>query len=132
MSDHAEITNLFARFARMLDEKRWDDAHTVYAPDVTTHSPRGGELHGIDDVVAYLRGSDVDGERTQHVTTNLEVVVTGDRATAVADLLVYFHRDGQAPHQTSSLREAATLVRTPAGWRIGELRLTLVWTQARA
>ena len=128
IADRIEIADLFARFALLLDEKRWADAHTVYTDDVRVHARHGGEIRGIDKVVEFFRQAEVEGEYTQHVTTDLLVDVDGDRAAASANSLVYFYRAGQAPHQTSGLRLACTAVRTPAGWRLSEWRTTPVWT----
>jgi hypothetical protein len=128
-ADRVEIAGLFTRLAHLLDEERWEDAGTVYTDDVVVRSPRGGELHGIGAVVGYLRGSEVEGERTQHLTTDLLVDVDGDRAAASANSLVYFYRDGRPPHQASGLRLTCAAVRTPAGWRFRESRITLAWTR---
>ncbi|WP_309239287.1 nuclear transport factor 2 family protein [Streptomyces lunaelactis] len=81
----------------------------------------------IDKLVGYMRQAEVEGEHTQHVTTDLLVDVAGDQATATANSLVYFYRDGKAPHLTSGLRLACTAVRTPAGWRLSESRTILAW-----
>ncbi|MFI0480380.1 nuclear transport factor 2 family protein [Actinomadura sp. 9N215] len=127
IADRIELADLFSRFTRLLDEKRWDDAGTVFTDDVTVHSARAGEIHGIDGLVGYMRQSEIEGEHTQHVTTDLLVNVNGDRAEASANSLVYFYRDGQAPHRTSGLRLACTAVRTPTGWRLRESRTILAW-----
>jgi 3-phenylpropionate/cinnamic acid dioxygenase small subunit len=128
-ADRIEITDLFARLAHLLDEKRWDDADTVFTGDVAAHSPRGSELRGLDTLVGFMRQAEVEGEHTQHLTTDLLVDVDGDRAAASANALTYFYRDGRAPHLTSGLRLACTAVRTPAGWRFNEWRTTLAWTR---
>jgi len=127
IADRIEIADLFTRFARLLDEKRWEDADTVFTDDVAVHSPRSGEIRGIDKAVGFMRQAEVDGERTQHMTTDLLVDVNCDQATASANSLVYFYRDGQAPHRTSGLRLACTAVRTPAGWRLRESWTMLAW-----
>ncbi|GGK21165.1 hypothetical protein GCM10011583_61390 [Streptomyces camponoticapitis] len=131
VSDRIEIADLFSRFARLLDEKRWDEADTVFTHDVTGHSPRSGEIRGIDALVAFMRQAEVEGEHTQHVTTDLLVDVDGDEAVATANSLVYFFRDGRAPHVSSGLRLACTAVRTPAGWRLRESRTVLVWMREK-
>ncbi|WP_329309838.1 nuclear transport factor 2 family protein [Streptomyces sp. NBC_01262] len=133
LADRIEIADLFTRFARLLDEKRWEDADTVFTDDVAVHSPRSGEIRGIDKVVGFMREAEVEGEgeHTQHMTTDLLVDVDGDRATASANSLVYFYRDGQAPHLTSGLRLACTAVRTPAGWRLRESWTMLAWTHEK-
>jgi 3-phenylpropionate/cinnamic acid dioxygenase small subunit len=129
IADRIEITDLFTRFALLLDEERWEDADTVFTDDVAVHSPRGGELRGIDQVVGFMRQSGVEGQHAQHTTTDLLVDIDGDQASASANSLVYYYRDGQAPHFTGGLRMAATVVRTPAGWRIREQRITPAWTR---
>jgi 3-phenylpropionate/cinnamic acid dioxygenase small subunit len=127
IADRVEITDLFSRFARLLDEKRWEEADTVFTHDVAGHSPRSGEIRGLDKLVGYMRQAEVEGEHTQHVTTDLVVDVDGDEAAASANSLVFFYRDGQAPHLKSGLRLVCTAVRTPAGWRLRETRTILVW-----
>jgi hypothetical protein len=128
LADRLEIAELFARLARLLDEGRHEDVHTVYAQDVTVHSPRGA-LHGISDVSAHLRRSRIDGEHTQHVHGDVLVSVNGDRVKASANQLVHYYRTGEPPHRSSGLRLAYTVVRTPAGWRFREGRLTLAWAR---
>ncbi|MEU0152518.1 nuclear transport factor 2 family protein [Micromonospora fulviviridis] len=129
IADRIEITDLFTRFALLLDEKRWEDADTVFTDDVAVHSPRGGELRGIHKVVGFMRQSEVEGQHTQHTTTDLLVDIDGDQAVVTANSLVYYYRDGQAPHFTGGLRTAGAVVRTPAGWRIREQRITPAWTR---
>lgn len=129
IADRIEIADLFARFALLLDEGQFEAADTVFATDIAVHSPRAGEIRGIDKVVDFIRQAHVEGEHTQHITTDLLVTVTGDQATAAANSLVYFFRTGEAPHQTTGLRLSATAIRTPAGWRLSETRTTPAWTR---
>ncbi|MFD0905617.1 nuclear transport factor 2 family protein [Actinomadura sediminis] len=129
IADRIEIADLVARFALLLDEKRWDDAGGVLADDVVVHSPRGGELRGLGNVVGFMRQGEVEGENTQHTTTDLLVDVDGDRAAASANSFVYYYRDGRAPHFTGGLRQSFTAARTPAGWRLREVRITPAWTR---
>ncbi|SFQ69279.1 SnoaL-like domain-containing protein [Amycolatopsis arida] len=127
ITDRLEITDLFTRLARLLDEERHELARTVYADDVVVHSPRGGELRGIDEVLAFLRRSQVEGERTQHVHGDVQVSVDGERAEASANQLVYFYRDGEPPHRSGGVRLDYTATRTPEGWRVREARITPAW-----
>ncbi|WP_433444712.1 nuclear transport factor 2 family protein [Nonomuraea sp. CA-141351] len=129
IADRIEIADLFTRFALLLDQKRWEDAGTVFADDVAVHSPRGGELRGIDKVVGFMRQGEVEGQQAQHTTTDLLVDVDGDQAAASANSIVYYYRDSQAPHFTGGLRLASTVVRTRAGWRLREVRITPAWTR---
>ncbi|MER5260613.1 nuclear transport factor 2 family protein [Actinosynnema sp. NPDC002837] len=129
IADRLEIADLSTRLARLLDEKRWEDAGTVFTDDVAVHSPRGGVLRGLAEVVAFLRRDDVEDQQTQHTTTDLLVDVEGDHATASANSTVYLYRAGQAPHFTGGLRQRYRAVRTPVGWRLREVRITPAWTR---
>jgi ketosteroid isomerase-like protein len=126
-ADRVEIAELFARLARILDEGDHEGLRAIYTDDVVVHSPRGGELHGIDKVLDYLRQTDDEDERTQHMHGDVLVDVNDDQATASANQLVHFYRDGQPPHRTSGLRLTYTAVRTPAGWRVREATIKLMW-----
>jgi SnoaL-like domain len=125
-TDILEITGLFTRLARLLDEGRHDDIRDIYTDDVEVRSPRA-ELHGIDEVTAFLRRTHDETERTQHVHGDVLVDVGADRAEASANQLVFFYREGEPPHQTSGLRLDYTAVRTPDGWRFRTARITLAW-----
>ncbi|MFB4193155.1 nuclear transport factor 2 family protein [Streptomyces carpaticus] len=126
-ADRLEVAELFAHLAALLDEGRFEDTATVYHPGITVRSPRGGELHGLDEVTTHLKRTHLADERTQHVHGDIRVRVEGDRAQATANQLAYFYRAGEAPHRTSGLRTACTAVRTPAGWRFDSMDITLAW-----
>ncbi|MEU9841411.1 nuclear transport factor 2 family protein [Actinomadura sp. NPDC048032] len=127
VADRIEIADLFSRFARLLDEARHEDADTVFTDDVAVRSPRGGEMRGIGTIADFLRRSPVEGEHTQHTTTDLLADVDGDRASVSANSLVHYYRDGRAPHQTTGMRIAGTVARTPEGWRFSEVEIMLAW-----
>ena len=132
LSDRLEITDLFARWARLLEEKRWDDAGTVFSDDVVLHTPRVGDsaIHGLAASVAYLHEVSAQGAgRSQHFTTDILVEVDGDTAAATANSLVYFYRDGEPAHMSSGLRLTYEAVRTSKGWRFSELTTKHLWTQ---
>jgi len=128
LTDRLDIADLFARLASLLDERRYEDVRTVYADDVVVRSPRA-ELHGIDEVIAFLRRSQVDDEHTQHLHGGVLVHMDGDRVQASANQIVHYYRTGQPSHRSSGLRLAYTVVRTAAGWRFREGQLILAWTQ---
>ncbi|MFC7326584.1 nuclear transport factor 2 family protein [Marinactinospora rubrisoli] len=129
ITDRLEIAELFARLSRLLDEARHDDAGTVYTDDVVVRSPRG-LLRGVDEVTAHLRAHQLPGERTQHVHGDILVTVDGDHASASANQLVYFYRDGRPPHRESGVRLRYTAVRTPDGWRFDTAHIAVAFQRA--
>jgi hypothetical protein len=126
IADRLEVAELFARLARVLDEGTPEDLRQVYTKDVVVRSPRGGEIHGIDNVVAYVLQS-TDDELAQHVHGDVLVSVDGDRADASANQLVTFFRQGQAPHKRVGLRLKYKATRTAEGWLFQEGNINLVW-----
>ncbi|MFI7068022.1 nuclear transport factor 2 family protein [Kribbella sp. NPDC050124] len=127
LADRLEIADLFAELARVLDEGTPDELRNVYAKDIVVQSPRGGEIHGIDDVVAYVAAS--ADAKTQHLHGNIVVTVDGDRAEASATQLAFFFHEGAAPHHRVGLNAKYTAVRTPAGWRFDRANIFLVWQE---
>ncbi|WP_027341264.1 nuclear transport factor 2 family protein [Hamadaea tsunoensis] len=128
-ADRFEIADLFARLADVLDESRFDDIGTVYAPDVSVSSPRGGELRGLDEVKAFLHRTAVADERTHHIHSGVRITEDGAGVRVSASQLVIYYQEGEAPHRRSGLRLAYTAVRTPDGWRLTQGQLALAWTE---
>ncbi|WP_419992494.1 nuclear transport factor 2 family protein [Streptomyces boninensis] len=130
IADRIEIAELFSRLANVLDEHRHDDIATVYAEDVVVHSPRGGELRGLEEVTAHLKRSQFADEQTLHQNTDVVVDLDGDRARATSNQLTYFSRGDEPPHETGAVRVSASAVRTPAGWRFDEMTIKVAWIRA--
>jgi hypothetical protein len=128
IADRLEVAELFARLARALDEGTPDDLRQIYTKDVVVRSPRGGEVRGLDNTIAFLREAVTD-ELAHHVHGDVLVNVDGDRADASANQLVTFYRQGVAPHKRVGLRLKYQAARTPEGWRFQEANINLVWIE---
>ncbi|TYB39745.1 nuclear transport factor 2 family protein [Micromonospora sp. AP08] len=129
MTDRIEVAELVARLAWALDERRFDDLRSVYAPDAETHSPRG-TLRGIEDIVDVVRRTSPEEVLTQHFNTDVVVDLDGDRAEVGAHQLVYFFHEGEVPHRMAGLRTRYTAVRTPTGWRLAQAQISPLWQRA--
>ncbi|WP_329081696.1 MULTISPECIES: nuclear transport factor 2 family protein [unclassified Streptosporangium] len=55
IADRIEIADLFTRFARLLDEERWEGADTVFAGDVAVRSPAGRRLREVRITPTWTR-----------------------------------------------------------------------------
>lgn len=126
--DRNEITDLVSRLGLWLDEKRFDEARSIFTEDVAVQTP-GGEARGIELVAGQARRNHAAFERTQHVITNVLVDLDGDRATVQANLTVTFvqRADMPEPHFTLGERYHFDAARTPQGWRISGIRVSPVW-----
>ncbi|WP_165944303.1 nuclear transport factor 2 family protein [Micromonospora sp. KC213] len=126
LTDRVEIAELVARLARALDERRFDHLRTVYTVDAETSSPRG-TLNGIDDIVDVVRRTSPEEELTQHFNTDVVIDLDGDRAEVNTHQLVYFFRQGEAPHRTAGVHVRYAAVRTPVGWRFARAHISPLW-----
>jgi 3-phenylpropionate/cinnamic acid dioxygenase small subunit len=123
-TDHAELSALITRLGIWLDEKRFDEARTIFTEDATADT-LGGVVHGVDALAAQAHRSHPDDVATQHFITNPRIEVDGDRATIDANLLVVF----AAPTGQRILGEQYRLAaaRTPGGWRISRVAASPIW-----
>ncbi|MET8909560.1 nuclear transport factor 2 family protein [Micromonospora sp. NPDC004551] len=129
VTDRTEIAEMVARLAWALDERRFDDLRTVYAPDAETRSPRGA-LRGIDEIVDVVQRTSPEDVLTQHFNTDVVVDLDGDHAEVRAHQLVYFFRQGEVPHRLAGLQTRYTAVRTPTGWRLSRAEISPLWQRA--
>jgi hypothetical protein len=135
--DLQAIAQLIAQLGLMLDEKRFDDARSILADDVTVQTP-GGAASGSDAVVAQARRN--HSVQTQHAISDVLIELDGDRARARANLLVTFAPDrpgarlviGEAeqanPYLTIGEVYRFQAVRTAHGWRLARIETERVWS----
>jgi len=128
LADRVEIAELVDRLARVLDERRFDDLRTIYAPAAQTQS-RLGTLRGIDEIIQVVRRASSEDELAQHLNMSVVVDLDGDQAKVSASQLVYFFREGESPHRAAGLRTGYTAERTPAGWRFTRAEIAPLWQQ---
>lgn len=139
LDDRQAITDLIARLGLMLDEKRFDEAASILADDVTVKTP-GGSAHGIEAVAAQARRNHT--VRTQHLITDVLIELDGDRAQARANLIATFAPDpgsllivnGEEQRDSYlSLGEVYRFgaVRTEDGWRLSRIETEPLWSSRR-
>ena len=128
--DIAAIVNLVNLYAVAVDTQHWDLLDRVFTADV--HIDFGGPAQW-DDLATLKQVFDAihsPFSGTQHVTTNHQVGVDGDRATCLSYVHGRFIRDvplgGNMFESTGWYDDA--LVRAPAGWRIARRICRTTWT----
>jgi hypothetical protein len=134
--DSAEITQVFNRYFRALDEKdlEVDRLGRLFTPDARIIRPNDTELVGPEAIGTSHRESPARFESTQHLLTGHDVTVSGDGADIRADL-VAMHLWAAARNNANSIDNfflaggviTAGLRRTPDGWRITKLENRNVW-----
>jgi 3-phenylpropionate/cinnamic acid dioxygenase small subunit len=128
LSDKSEIRELLFRYARGVDEKDWALLSSVFTPDARLdYTSVGGPSGPRDEVVGWLEASLAPVPMTQHLITNIEVALHGDRATVRA----MFYNPMQLPGMEDLSVCGGTyhheLVRTSEGWRSVRLREETMW-----
>jgi 3-phenylpropionate/cinnamic acid dioxygenase small subunit len=126
--DEREITRGLSRFARILDNKKWDELSDVFAEALSFDYGAGGEQQGIAALRANMtKFLDICGA-TQHLIGSILVDVNGDEALSRAYV--------QARHQALGASGGPVFdtngeyidrwERRPEGWRI--IRRDAVWS----
>jgi 3-phenylpropionate/cinnamic acid dioxygenase small subunit len=85
--DHNEITNLVYRLGAYLDDRRFDEMRSLFVEEATVRTP-GGTAEGREALIAQAKRNHQPDEPTQHVITNVLVLLDGDHAKVRANLVV--------------------------------------------
>lgn len=132
--DRAEVSELIDRyiigFDSLTDEPRDDEWYRdIFTEDLVLTFPVIGAHQGLAGVTDFQRAAKVKWARTHHMTSNHQVYVRDDEATAHGRLLATHVHPGDTPRDHFSIggRVQAAAVRTPAGWRLRALAFELVW-----
>lgn len=136
--DRDAVRDLVVRFANAFDLQDWDALRACLMAEIfVDYSAFRGEPAATVTADAYVaaRASALAGLRTQHLSTNHQVTLAGDRAECLSAFVI--HR--VAPERPAESGEENTFdtaghyrhgcVRTPEGWRIDRIRQTVLWTR---
>jgi hypothetical protein len=137
LADRQAIADLIARVGVMLDEKRFEEAASILADDVTVQTP-GGSSSGREAVMAQAERSHT--VRTQHLITDVLIELDGDKAEVRANQIATFAPDRSGarlvvngveqadPYLTIGGLYRFGAVRTDAGWRVARIESETLWS----
>ncbi len=121
ISDRLEITDLLTRYARAVDRKDWTLYRSVFTDDARIdYSSAGGAVSGVEEMCDWLDEALGQFPATQHMVSNIHVVLDGNTAAAEA----MFHNPMKMPDGTVWFTGGwyhHDLVRTADGWRSSKL-----------
>jgi hypothetical protein len=133
LQDEAAIRSLMDRYGSGVDERDWADFTEIFDDPLET------DFSGMDASMApatLARAAHVAGARavigqfaaTQHMITNVQIALEGDRAKARATMRAEHWLDGlrSSPRYTMFGVYENGFRRTPKGWRICRLALRVV------
>jgi len=132
LADRLDIEAVLTRYAWALDSKQFDELDQVFTPDAhIDYTSSGGEAGAYPEVKAWLAKVLPHFPAYQHLVTNKQITVDGDRATSRAEFynpMVMAKRDGTTSIFFVGGEYHDQLVRTPDGWRINNRVEKSIWT----
>lgn len=130
LTDRAEITDLFDRYLRSLDDRQFDEAwaESFFTEDARTKTP-AGYVRGRDAILGNVRTALGLFDRTVHFGSNYVIEVADDRATLRGNQLSTHVLAAGRSLFLSGGRTVNELVRTAYGWRLKRADLHVTWTQ---
>ena len=139
--DRDELVELMSRYANMPDTRNWDELpRSVLCDEFSTDFSSLGEpatTVSRDDWCRQSKQAFAGWIATHHAITNHRIAVDGDRATIWAHVRV----EHWAPPEVAAGGPSCWLVvgfydnvavRTPDGWRLSSVRLTMTHQENEA
>lgn len=123
ISDRFELQDLIYRYSQIIDSKDFDALATdVFTPDAfIDYSAFGGSKGDLPTTIAFLKKAMKLFPNTQHLNANIQLKISGDRATG--RLMCYNPQEfktkaGKIDVFVCGLWYVDEYVRTARGWRI--------------
>lgn len=136
INDRLAIEDLLKRYCRAIDDGDWELLDTVFTPDALVDYTSSGGIRGqYPEIRAWLAQVLPQFAVRQHMVTNLDIRLDGDRATSCASLynpMGWKQPDGSVRLFFVGGYYMDRLVRTPQGWRIVERIEQQTWRDDRA
>ena len=128
--DERAIEDVCVRYATAIDDRDWERLRSCFLPEAVGIYHADRVLTGYPAIEHALRTAVTPLSRTQHLVTNVTVVLDGDEATSRCYLHAQHVRAGLPGGETFVIagRYRDRFVRTDDGWRIRERRLDRWWT----
>lgn len=127
--DLQAIVDVTIAYTWALDTRRFEDLRQVFLPDAT--ASLGSELTGIDAIIERVDRVLTPLDDSQHLVSNHEVRLDGDRATCRCYFQAQHIRRGTDGGDNFIVagRYEDDLARTTAGWRIARRVLVPMWSE---
>ena len=133
LADESDLRDLIHRYAFGLDTRDWDMWRSVFTDevvmDMSDYEPDPPpQRRPADTYLAYVRRLFAGFDATQHFIGTHRFIIDGDRATIVAHMRAeHWVTSGQGGDRyTMYGTYTDECVRTADGWRISEVKLSLL------
>ena len=127
--DRQAVVDLTVTYCWALDRHEFELLRGVFLPDATARLG-DTECDGIEAIIARISRALGPLDDSQHIISNHQVLLDGDRATSRCYLHAqHVRRDAEGgPNYIVAGRYEDDLERTTDGWRIRRRVLTTMWT----
>lgn len=133
--DRTEICETVYTYATGIDTRDWTLYRSIFTDEIdldfSSYDGNPPQRLPADAWVAAIRPLFTGLDATQHVMTNPRVTIEGDAATCVMYMKAehFLQNDRGDDWFTIGGYYTDRLVRTPGGWRISAVRLTVFWSR---
>ena len=128
--DRMDIVDTSIRYATGVDMRDWEIYRSCFTDELEVDFTGTPETQKADDWVNTARQLVSPYTATQHIITNHNITIEGDEATCIAYLQAQHYRSDDTGVSALTVGGYYTnkLVRSPEGWKISKLKLTITWT----
>lgn len=125
-ADHLEIQQVINLYASAIDKHQWSALDGVFTDDAVANFIGIGVFEGRQAIADLIASVLTQCSATQHLIGNINIVVSGDTATATCYLSALHVGLGDYAAETLTVwgEYSDELVRTANGWRIAHRTLT--------
>ena len=128
LSDKLEISEQLYRYARGVDTKDWELWKSVFTPDAKLdYSSAGAPVGSRDEIAVWMEKSLAPVPVIQHLITNIEIELDGDRARVRALFYNPMHLPGMDEVSSCGGCYHHDFVRTGEGWKSERLVEESLW-----
>jgi 3-phenylpropionate/cinnamic acid dioxygenase small subunit len=133
LTDREQIIDIANTFAWAIDHERWDEYGACLDDELEISLPVTGGWVRLtrEELIAVARQIYQQLTASQHLSSNHRITVSGDEATCVSTLNATHYLAEE--HEERLQREVGyyeyRLARTPAGWRINRMLMTILWVE---
>jgi hypothetical protein len=127
--DLPDIVNVINLYALAVDTHAWELFDQVFTPDIEIGFGGPAAWNSLNALLAAFQAIHEPFRSTQHFTSNHQVRVDGDSATATSYVRAIFQRtvpEGGDTFESTGWYDDV-LVRTPMGWRIKRRNSRMTW-----
>ena len=133
LEDRQTLQELLVSYARACDDHDWPRYRSLFTPDAEIdYTGAYGRRGRRDEIALWIEElmSSPSLQHTQHMLSNFQIGIDGDRASGRADYLNpdVFARPGRRELLVNGGIYDFTAVRTDAGWRLSALTARILWS----